>query len=296
MPKAINPLRYPGAKRQLIPYVKKLLEANNLTRCTFYEPYAGSAVIGLELLQQEILDKLVIIEKDVLIYSFWKCLFNYPDEMCRRIEEIEINIDTWKDLKPLRDVTSPQGADLLDLGVAGIFFNRTNFSGIMKANPIGGLKQESKYSIDCRFNKKTLIKLITSISHYKDRVEVHWDDALNFLNNVKRRFIMETSFVYFDPPYYRKGKQLYRHFYRDKDHKELALFVKNNNNFDWLISYDDDPYICGLYSGTKAQYLPFYLDYSVSSGNRSKGNELLISNLPLPPIKLSNLEDNTFIG
>ena len=36
-----NPLRYPGAKSKLVPYIEKLLKAENLTGCTFYEAYAG---------------------------------------------------------------------------------------------------------------------------------------------------------------------------------------------------------------------------------------------------------------
>ena len=51
MPETINPLRYPGAKRSLVSYIDTLLEANHLQGCTFYEPYAGSAAVGLELLQ-----------------------------------------------------------------------------------------------------------------------------------------------------------------------------------------------------------------------------------------------------
>ena len=95
MPTTINPLRYPGAKRQLVSYVVRLLECNNLVGCNFYEPYAGSAVVGLSLLKRGIVKKLVLVERDLLIYSFWKCVFSCPDDLCRRIEDTPINIDTW---------------------------------------------------------------------------------------------------------------------------------------------------------------------------------------------------------
>ena len=52
MPDTINPLRYPGAKRSLVNYIDALLNANHLQGCTFYEPYAGSAAVGLDLLQR----------------------------------------------------------------------------------------------------------------------------------------------------------------------------------------------------------------------------------------------------
>jgi len=291
MPKTTNPLRYPGAKRQLVPYIEDLLKCNNLVGCSFYEPYAGSAAVGLDLLQRGIISKLVIVEKDVLIYSLWKCVFNCFDDLCKRIEDTPISMDTWISLTPLRAVNSPYDADLLDLGFAGLFFNRTNFSGIITANPIGGMQQSSAYSIDCRFNKVVLIDLIQKLSRFRSQVEVHWDDALNHMKSEIKNLTKETSFVYFDPPYYEKGKQMYRHYYTNTDHKALAAFVKEKKQFDWLISYDDAPYICGLYSGSGAKYQPFYLDYSVARETRSRGKELLISNLPLPPLSLLGASD-----
>ncbi len=287
MTTTINPLRYPGAKRQLVPYITNLLESNNLAGCTFFEPYAGSAVVGLELLKKNIIIKLILVERDVLIYSFWKCVFTHCDDLCKRIESLSIDLDCWLSFKPLRNITSPNDYDLIDLGVAGLFFNRTNFSGIINANPIGGINQTSSYKINCRFNKPVLIDLIKKLSLFKDKIEVHWDDALKFMNKTKSSFISDTCFVYFDPPYYAKGKQMYRHYYTSSDHKALASFVRQSVYFDWLISYDDEPYICGLYSGMGAKYRPFYLDYSASSGKRSLGKELLISNLPLPPVSVS---------
>ena len=52
-----NPLRYPGAKSKLVPYIKKLIEAEKLTNCTLYEPYAGSAAVSLALLESETISK-----------------------------------------------------------------------------------------------------------------------------------------------------------------------------------------------------------------------------------------------
>lgn len=287
MPTTINPLRYPGAKRQLVPYISKLLENNNLVGSTFFEPYAGSAVVGLELLQKGLINKLVLVEKDLLIYAFWKCVFLYPEDLCEKIENATIDLDTWIAMKPLRNIDNPDDESLLELGFAGLFFNRTNFSGILKANPIGGINQTSPYKIDCRFNKPILINLIKKLSLFKDKVEIHFDDAISFMNEAKKKFTKERCFVYFDPPYFEKGEKLYRHFYRSSDHNALATFVSQTKYFDWLISYDDDPYICGLYSGIGAKYRPFYLDYTVSSGKRFSGKELLISNLPLPPLQIS---------
>ena len=289
MPATINPLRYPGAKRSLVDYIDTLLEANHLYGCTFIEPYAGSAVVGLELLQRGHIDFLVLCEKDILLYAFWECLFNETNKLIEKIEHTDISIEVWKKELQYREMTSLAHADLLELGFAGLFFNRTNFSGILNANPIGGIKQTSQYQIDCRFNKQKIIGIIRQLSNYRNCVSINNDDALHFMSSQNHRFLKESCFAYFDPPYYEKGAKIYRCYYTNKDHIELAKYVKNVHNLDWIISYDDAPFICGLYSESGAKYQPFFLDYTCASKVRTQGQELLISNLPLPPFPLANI-------
>jgi len=289
MPETINPLRYPGAKRTLVNYIDDLLRVNHLQGCCFFEPYAGSAAVGLELLRRGSIQSLLLCEKDILIYSFWKSVFTQTDALCTRILETPITIDTWKELNCYRDVTDLDPELTIDLGFAGLFFNRTNFSGILNANPIGGINQTSEYSIDCRFNKEKIINIIREFSQYRDRVEVHFEDALAFMHTQRKRFLREDCFAYFDPPYYEKGSKIYRHYYTERDHVALSRYVGTVHHLDWIISYDDAPFICGLYGDTGAQYRPFFLDYSCASKVRGQGKELLISNLPLPPFPIANV-------
>lgn len=286
MPETINPLRYPGAKRSLVGYIDALLDANNLLGCTFFEPYAGSAVVGLELLQMGHISQLVLCEKDILLYAFWESVFRETDALCKKIEVAEITVATWQKLLPYRNMQNLGQANLVDLAFAGLFFNRTNFSGILNANPIGGIHQSSRYDIACRFNKKKIISIIQQLSLYKESVEVHFDDAIRFMRTQYPRFMRETCFAYLDPPYFEKGAKIYRHYYTTQDHIALSRFVRDVHNLDWIISYDDAPFICGLYGDTGAQYQPFFLDYTCASGVRTKGQELLISNLPLPPFPM----------
>lgn len=289
MPESINPLRYPGAKRSLVNYVDALIQANNLQGCRFYEPYAGSAVVGLELLRRGIIDHLVLCEKDIMIYALWSCIFDQTDDLCDCIRNTPITIETWLAMEPYRQVTTEEEYSLLELGFAGLFFNRTNFSGILKANPIGGLNQTSRYAIDCRFNKDKIIDIIQDLGRYRNRVEVHCGDALAFMRQQQNHFRQTHCFAYFDPPYYEKGSKIYRHYYRNQDHINLRDYVSQVHQLDWLISYDDAPFICALYGETGAQYCPFFLDYSCAAGKvRTHGEELLISNLRLPPFPMAN--------
>jgi DNA adenine methylase len=288
MPETNNPLRYPGAKRMLADYVDELLEANHLWGCNFFEPYAGSAAVGLELLRRNHIGRLILCEKDILLYAFWESVFRNPVALCARINETPITLENWHRLNVYRKVTSFNQDELLNLGFAGLFFNRTNFSGILNANPIGGISQSSKYDISCRFNKTKVIDSIRELSRFSDLVEVHYGDALQFMRTQSRFFLRDTCFSYFDPPYYEKGSKIYRHFYTQLDHVALAQYATNVRHLDWLVSYDDAPFICGLYGDTGAQYQPLFLDYTCASKVRKHGQELLISNLPLPPFPVAN--------
>ncbi len=284
-----NPLRYPGAKRFLVDYIDALLSSNNLIGCTFFEPYAGSAAVGLELLRKNRIRNLVLCEKDVLLYAFWESVFRHTEALCNLIETTPITIKTWLALAKFRETNEVNEDNLVHLGFAGLFFNRTNFSGILKANPIGGINQTSQYSIDCRFNKVKIIEVIRELAAHSDCVEVYNNDAIAFLKTQTTRFIGNTCFVYLDPPYFEQGKKIYRHYYTNFDHTALAKYIHKARYFDWLISYDDAPFICGLYSDSGAKYQPIFLDYSCAPKVRSHGQELLISNLPLPPFPAENV-------
>lgn len=279
-----NPLRYPGAKSKLYEYVKKLLEVENLIGCTFYEPFAGSATLSWMLLDNNIVNNVVINEKDPLLFHFWNSVFNYTEELIDLVVATDISIDEWNECAKYKDLSYLIGKEPVEIGFAGLFLNRTNFSGILKANPIGGKKQESTYKLDCRFNKKKIIEAIRNIAQYRDKVTIYHDDAISFMNKELKYKRNKKTFVYIDPPYYKEGPGLYRYFYRDRQHIELAQFIKTKN-FPWLLSYDDVPEIRKMYNRKKCVNL--YLDYSVKTSK--KGKEVLISNLEIPPMEQENI-------
>lgn len=275
----LSPLRYPGGKARLATYISGVIEENYLTGCTFYEPFAGGASVSLELLRLGFIGEAVLVEKDPLIYAFWWCVIHIPEQLCAAVEACPVTLETWYELQPTRRVADPNngGFSLLQLGVAGLFFNRTNFSGIIGAGPIGGEKQKSAYKIDCRFNKDKIVRQILAAAKFRDRLQVHWGDAIEFMRHNAETLTTGFAFVYVDPPYYLQGKKLYRHHYLDDDHSSLAAHL-GNQGYPWLLSYDDHPRIRELYASNRVQ--PIYLDYNVRSSRIAR--ELVISNLVIP--------------
>lgn len=83
----------------------------------------------------------------------------------------------------------------------------------------------------------------------------------------------ENFFVYFDPPYIKKGPELYKNHFSYKEHEYLSknirdkLFEKN-----WIVTYDKSELVYNLYEDFCIT--DFNLNYS--AGNNKVGNELMI--------------------
>lgn len=286
-----NPLRYPGAKSKLVPYIEKLIKSEGLTGCTLYEPYAGSAAVTFALLDSGTISKAIINELDPLIYCFWISVMEHTEDLIQLIQNTEISLDNWVLLSQYRDVNYIENRSTLEIGFAGLFLNRTSFSGILKAGPLGGFEQKSRYKIDCRFNKERVIESIRLLSNFRNKIEIYNMDAVDFLKQKTKYKRNSKTFVYIDPPYYEKGPSLYRYYYNQQMHKDLSRFIKKKS-YPWLISYDNSDDIKKLYRNSKQQHI--YLDYSVNS--HIKGKELLVSNLEIPPMENNDFLEESIIG
>ena len=273
-----TPLRYPGGKAWLRNYVESFISFNKLNVDTLIEPYAGSAAMSMGLLQRGIVKQAYISEMDPLIVAFWKTALERNDELVEYVTSFEVNLDYWHLFKKYLDTDEMTKHNELELAGAFLFLNRTNYSGIINAGPLGGKGQKSIYKIDCRFNKTRIVKKISAIAQLEGKLHVVESDGLKFMKKMATASD-EGQLFYVDPPYYGAGKILYRHYFDDKNHIELSNFLKSLD-LPWLLSYDNAEFIKKLYEGNESS--PVYTDYQ--SGHFKKGvKELLISNRLIPP-------------
>lgn len=244
MPVNNTPLRYPGGKSQLAPFVIELMRANDLFGAVYVEPFAGGAGIAWKLLFDGYASEVWINDIDPAIHAFWHCVLNRTDEFCARIESTDVTIEEWHRQRSLQ--TSAR-VDPLELGFSTFFLNRTNRSGILKAGVIGGLAQSGKWKLDCRFNKPDLIEKIRRIALYKDQITLTREDASVYLSSTVKK-LPQQALINIDPPYYKKGPGLYCSFYEHADHKRLSQTIRKLQR-PWMLTYDDTPEIRVLYEG-----------------------------------------------
>jgi DNA adenine methylase len=277
-----SPLRYPGGKTILYDKVKRILEENHLLECTYMEPFSGGAGLALKLLMNNDVKKIVINDFDFAIYSFWHNVLFDTDRFCEDIKNITVNLKEWEKQKEIYN--NKDNYSIYEIGLATFFLNRTNRSGIIKGGPIGGKKQEGKYKIDCRFNKLILIKKIKEIGKYRNRIKLFNYDVNDFIKRVVMRQKKENFFIYFDPPYIKKGPELYKNHFNYNEHTYLSENIKEKlAEKNWIVTYDKNDLVYKLYKNFFT--LDFNLNYS--AGNNKIGNEVMImSNSLVKPKKI----------
>lgn len=275
-----SPLRYPGGKGKISDFIELIFKGNSLIGGHYVEPYAGGASVALSLLINEYVSFIHINDFDFSVYCFWDSVINNTDEFCKKISDTTITVEEWKRQKFIqknKDDFSP-----LDIGFSTFFLNRTNRSGILKAGVIGGLEQNGEWKIDARYNKQDLIKRIRRISFYKSRIKLYNKDAVELIPQIAND-LPANSIIYFDPPYYNKGRDLYINFYKHHDHEKIASVINKLENINWIVSYDNVKAIKDLYSTFRQKTF----DINYHAGNASTGSEVFVfsNNLWVPEIE-----------
>lgn len=273
----ITPLRYPGGKTIMTPLFIDILSINNMSGCTYAEPYAGGAGAAINLLLENHVNRIMINDANIAIYSFWKFLKEDNERFVDDVLTCTVDLNTWRKMK---NIFLSSKYPSYELAFATFFLSRTNRSGILNAGPIGGssemAQEKATYKIDCRFNKNDLANRIKEIGNRKNDIFVSNKDALKFLKDLRK----SKYFIYLDPPYFEKGEYLYMSYYKVKDHRELSEYLKNTTKFSWVLSYDDNDEIKKMYSTFDLYHFP--LRYTAQ--NVKTGWELLChsSNLRMP--------------
>ena len=285
----LSPLRYPGAKRQIAPHIKQLLQEYGYVGGVFVEPCCGGASVSLYLLKQKVVSSVILIDKDPWVASFWQMMFRDTDNLLDDIKRVEVSVETWKAFRAREPQTVREKA------LYCFFFNRTGYSGILSAGMIGGYDQTSKYKIDCRFNKTELLERIKLVAElFSDKVQEVREDSVFDVLEQARLDEHEDQVYYVDPPYVRKGLKLYPHNFKVAEHKRLNTCLEQLKQ-PWILSYHDHKLIQKLYL-KNSSYDSQTFDVLWVADRAKRGTELPITNLssirakqpiPIPPQQTS---------
>jgi DNA adenine methylase len=242
--------RYPGGKSKIKNHILTRLKS-----CSDYiEPFFGGGSIGLNyLINNKEIKSFHINDFDFGIYAIWRTISNRPDLLKNKVLNFQPNINSYYKYK--NDLLINRKSDS-DVVVANIAFKKLaihqiSYSGlgVKSGGPQGGEEQSSNYKIDCRWSPKYICEKIDEIHNMFKKVtnlKITYDSYQDILKNCSL-----DSAIYLDPPYYKKGNDLYQFGFSHQQHIELSEILKSTDNKNWVLSYDDCEEIRNLYSWAK---------------------------------------------
>ena len=238
-----SPLRYPGGKGKLASFMEYMIDQRGHQGGTYIEPFAGGAGIAMELLLRNVVSRIVINDYDKAVWSFWKAILTETDRFVEEIRMVPLTVDEWQ--KQHEILVTQNDKYSFELGFAAFYMNRTN--------------------------REELVTRIQRIAARKKDIKLYNKDVNSFIKNYVPLY-EENALIYFDPPYFRKGQQLYMNFFNYKDHVRIEQEIREHVNCDWIITYDYEPQIEEIYHNYNLRL--YDLNYSVST--KRKANELMI--------------------
>ena len=145
----------------------------------------------------------------------------------------------------------------------------------------GGKVARRTFGVDpggpARFDMSKLAPMLEAIFERLSGVVIerlHWAEFID-------RYDRPGTLFYLDPPYYVKGKGLYRNYYEHDDHVAIARKLQQMSfKWPWVVSYDNAEEICAMYQLSRS--LSYGLNYTAQ--RRYVGNEVMFfsPNLVVP--------------
>jgi DNA adenine methylase len=277
----VSPLRYPGGKRKLAPFIADLITRAGLEVELLVEPFAGGAAVAISLLESGHVQSIALADADPLIAAFWKTVFSrsahrLADVVC----DTRVSLAEWrrqKALDPRSDFAS---------AFKCLFLNRTSFSGALmsRSGPIGGISQDGPYKIGCRFNRPKIAERILELNKLTPRVRFVRNESYRrtIADVAKMRLASkapERIFWYLDPPFFAKADRLYRFSFTDAQHQTLCEDIQNVPGH-WLLSYDDHQEARRLYRDHRG-FARMNLRYNarIDTNERLVASEVIVSDV-----------------
>jgi DNA adenine methylase len=263
-----SPLRYPGGKSRALAQILPLLPVQI---GEYREPFLGGGSVYLAVRSAfgERIGHYALNDLNPDVYAFWRAVRDDLPRLTAAVWAVYMEYggrgrmlyDEWRGQPP---------RDGLERAVRAFVMNRITFSGVMDA---GGYSQQA---FERRFTETAIARLEAL------------DGALRgaeLLNEDYEALVLRPgaeAFIFLDPPYYSAtesrlygaGGKLHTGF----DHVRFADVMRACPH-RWLITYDDSPYVRGLFAF--ADIIEWELQYGMNNFHQTraaKGRELFIRN------------------
>ena len=206
-------LKWPGSKRLQI---SSLLEHFPETIPRYEEPFLGSGVVLLNLLEQKRLENWIVASdtNEDIINLFLMAKY-CPRRLYRRVMYYRETHRGKDGFHVVRDLFNQEPEDTLDRAAMFLYLNKTSYRGIVQCSSSGDLNSSYGY-----YKNPRIVKL-THLLHISKLIQNVFFVCRDYTG------VNPNNFVYFDPPYVGSPFQYNQQF----DHQKLADFVKTCRSF-----------------------------------------------------------------
>ncbi len=261
-----GPISYIGSKYKLWNKIKEKLP-NTINN--YYEPFLGSGVVFLNIVDEKTPIKCFLNDIDVDITNIFKQLRSNCNGVISLLELLEKNKNktTFNKLK-----TNYNKMDTKNKAAAYIMLNKLAFNNRVykrkdgEINPIYSGRKSSIYDKD----------ILKDISKNLKNVKISNTDYKDFFQHMS---IRKGDFVFLDPPYLvRNVKEYYTTTFSEEDFEDMFQICEmlDKKNVNWMITVNSDPFLIKLFKGFKIQTITKPNTMNISKKKTDK--ELIITN------------------
>jgi DNA adenine methylase len=273
--------RYPGAKTKLAQTIRARFPDTfagtpMAAAMEYREPFFGAGGVGLSILPY-LPDgtQVWLNDADLGVANYWFSVLHHHQALIAQVQQCStptVELYTTYLAQAHQDDLDPVTSGFLTL-----FLHQCSYSGLGKkaGSPIGGWGDQTAkgYKIDCRWHPQRLVQDIVDVHATLRRLNTRITCG-DFAPVLTEMSDPSNTVVYCDPPYVKRGAQLYAKSMEEDDHHRLATLLHQTNSH-WILSYDEDHLVRQLYHDCLIEAIK--VGYTVTNGARERTSELLIT-------------------
>ena len=291
-------VKWAGGKSKLIPqmeqYYPKELKENKID--VYVEPFVGGGAILIDILKKYNIKKAYAFDINENLINCYNIIKDKVDSLILNLKKLEkeyLKLDDENRKKYYYDIRKKYNSinienekEALEKTTYFIFLNKTCFNGLYRENRKGQFNVPiGKYKNPTICDEENLIELSKLI---KNVIFIRGDYRESY------KYIVENTFIYFDPPYRPINKtssftSYSKEDFNDENQKELGEYFRkindNNSNVKLMLSNsnpknnnEEDDFFEQIYNGFKIYEIKANRMINSNKEKRGKISELLIIN------------------
>jgi DNA adenine methylase len=233
-----SPLKWAGGKSKLMNKIEEVYNKDffcNSEKYTYIELFGGGGSSWLFVLQNYRPKRVIVNDINPNVINLWKCIQNYPIELCGELESIVSNylyfdwdgrkkffLDLRKSFNEKKDLLTGINTDVR-MAAEFLFLNKTCFNGLWRTNSKGEFNtpfgKPTNLDRNPNIYDKNNIILLSNLVKDVEFVCVDYKDVIG--DDVNGDVL-----VYMDPPYRGTWTDYSKESFGEHEQIELSYYMK----------------------------------------------------------------------